>query len=204
MGNAGNRRHQPLEFRRRRQHQTLATLGGQGQKTGELNHVAETLFGQHQKRSIQRLTIPGQLRGWVPSRPGKTSPTPFVEREALFLLSQQQEQMRQIVSGDPLIRVERQRPLQRLAGLRIIAILETTDAQGRKQVRVAGMFGGQFIKKDGGLFVPPFFPKGMGRIKTILIGCTSRHMSLASMHWWVMRGSNPRPSRCKRDALPLS
>ncbi len=22
--------------------------------------------------------------------------------------------------------------------------------------------------------------------------------------WWAVRGSNPRPSRCKRDALPLS
>ena len=22
--------------------------------------------------------------------------------------------------------------------------------------------------------------------------------------WWAMRGLNPRPSRCKRDALPLS
>ena len=21
-------------------------------------------------------------------------------------------------------------------------------------------------------------------------------------HWWAVRGSNPRPSRCKRDALP--
>ena len=24
------------------------------------------------------------------------------------------------------------------------------------------------------------------------------------LHWWVLRGSNPRPSPCKGDALPLS
>ncbi|CAA7625807.1 hypothetical protein MTBUT4_70118 [Magnetospirillum sp. UT-4] len=24
------------------------------------------------------------------------------------------------------------------------------------------------------------------------------------LDWWAVRGSNPRPSRCKRDALPLS
>ncbi len=35
-------------------------------------------------------------------------------------------------------------------------------------------------------------------------GRYSNQLNYRSNRWWVLRGSNPRPSPCKGDALPLS
>src|SRR5665648_1288108 len=70
--------------------------------------------------------------------------------------------------------------------------------------RADSFSNGEYIKTK-----KPQFPEAFLAVRTGLepatTGVTGRYSNQLNYHskvWWVLRGSNPRPSPCKGDALP--